>query len=83
MLNINRKLLKYNILANYSFNFYSVAEKCRNVRGIEVIVACGVELDTQYSDTVSLLAGDESRHRRDIYLLFAGLRAFYYLHFAA
>ena len=54
MLNINRNFLKYNILANYSFNFYSVTEKRGYVGRIEVIVACGVKLDTKHVNAVFL-----------------------------
>ena len=82
MLNINRKLLKYNILAHNSFDFYSVAEECRNVGGIEVIVSCGVKLDTQYCVSVRRIGGHESYHGRDVDRLFARLRALDDLHFA-
>lgn len=80
--NINRKLLKYNILAHNSFDFYSVAEECRNVGGIEVIVSCGVKLDTQYCVSVRRIGGHESYHGRDVDRLFARLGALDDLHFA-
>ena len=83
MLNINRKLLKYNILANDSFDFYAVAEERRHVRGIEVIVACGVKLYAKYREAVFRLAGNKFYHRRDVDGLFARLRALDDLHFAA
>lgn len=83
MLNINRKLLKYNILANDSFDFYAVAEERRHVRGIEVIVACGVKLYAKYHEAVFRLAGNKFYHRRDVDGLFARLRALDDLHFAA